>query len=174
MWDRYARSLHYEIEPAGAVGRIRWLGEADFDAAALVKQPEREPEKRNGAEEWLAEALEAGPRPARQLYDEAEEAGIAKRTLDRAKGALGVKPTKRGFQGAWAWELPKVATKEVHPATWQPLEKEPIGQGARNVSIFRQLRGSEWRGAERRGWTIRHRPANWRTSRRRRPNPQGL
>lgn len=56
------------------------------------------------AVEWLRERLDAGGVPAKTVLDDAKSAGIAKRTLDRAKSALKVKTVR--VPGAWAWSLP--------------------------------------------------------------------
>jgi hypothetical protein len=42
---------------------------------------------------------------------EAAQAGISDRTLYRAKEKLHVRSHKIGFDGSWAWELPKVANE---------------------------------------------------------------
>src|SRR5262249_10381173 len=60
------------------------------------------------AREFLLEQLEAGPRKAEDIIDQAKQEGIAKRTLDRAKKDLGIKSRKTPsrFDGEWYWELP--------------------------------------------------------------------
>jgi hypothetical protein len=60
------------------------------------------------AREFLLERLEAGPVNSDDLVEEAKQEGIAKRTLDRAKKALGVKSRKQQGKtdGPWFWELP--------------------------------------------------------------------
>jgi hypothetical protein len=75
------------------------------------------------AQEFLREVLAAGPKPAADVRDEAESAGIAKRTLDRARQSLGVaaeregEPGKRGG-GKWFWRLTDI--KVANPKRWQP------------------------------------------------------
>ncbi|MBN8596136.1 MAG: AAA family ATPase [Planctomycetes bacterium] len=57
------------------------------------------------AVEWLRDRLAgiAGA-PARTVLDDAKSAGLAKRTLERAKGVLKVKTVRA--PGAWLWSLP--------------------------------------------------------------------
>ncbi|MEE8253605.1 MAG: hypothetical protein V3R17_06695 [Hyphomicrobium sp.] len=62
---------------------------------------------REDAEEFLREALANGPVPATQLQGEAKDLGIAQRTLDRAKGRVGVRSRRR--EGHWVWELKRTA-----------------------------------------------------------------
>jgi hypothetical protein len=56
------------------------------------------------AAEFLLQTLEQGPVPARVVIDRAKQAGIAKRTLDRAKDALGITSFKDAVKG-WFWRL---------------------------------------------------------------------
>jgi len=60
------------------------------------------------AREFLLERLNAGPVGADDLLEEAEQSGIAKRTLKRAKKELGIRSRKTPgkFDGRWFWELP--------------------------------------------------------------------
>lgn len=55
---------------------------------------------------WLEGELADGPRPGREVKDAARAAGIALRTLDRAKAKLGVITGPDGFGGSWVWRLP--------------------------------------------------------------------
>ena len=44
---------------------------------------------------------------AKEVKEAAQEAGIALRTLDRAKTTAGVVATSSGYQGTWSWSLPE-------------------------------------------------------------------
>jgi putative DNA primase/helicase len=61
------------------------------------------------AEEWLADALAAGPVAAAEIKRRAAADSIAERTLTRAKKTLGVSSRRAGFggDGAWVWALPE-------------------------------------------------------------------
>lgn len=62
------------------------------------------------AKAFLRAYLAAGPQPARTLVKAARAAGIATRTLHRAKDALGVRPERSGGYGAhgqWTWYPPE-------------------------------------------------------------------
>ncbi len=56
----------------------------------------------------LRAILETGPVPSDDAKKEARRAGVADRTLARAKVILGVKSRKVGFtgKGVWQWSLP--------------------------------------------------------------------
>jgi hypothetical protein len=60
--------------------------------------------------DFLREALGAGPRWVSELKRAAEAAGIAWRTVERAKSRLGVEPVRisdgNSGAGRWAWQLP--------------------------------------------------------------------
>ena len=75
------------------------------------------PKKKTGgkgeeAKNWLRGVLATGPVPANDLEEYAEQAGIATRTLERAKKQLKVKSRKEGFakEGAWVCSLPEEST----------------------------------------------------------------
>jgi putative DNA primase/helicase len=75
------------------------------------------------AREFLLERLEAGPANADDIIAEAEQNGIAKKTLYRAKRDLKVRSRKeRGkVDGGWTWELPPNKAKM---AAHTPSERE--------------------------------------------------
>jgi len=59
------------------------------------------------AEEFLRSKLALGPLPADDIIEEADQLGISKRTLDRAKRDLAVKVSKeKKIGGKWHWEMP--------------------------------------------------------------------
>jgi hypothetical protein len=66
------------------------------------------------AVEFLKETLAAGPRKARDVQAEADEAGIPWDTVKRAKKLAGVEVRKeRGVpNGRWVWELAANQTVE--------------------------------------------------------------
>jgi putative DNA primase/helicase len=93
-----------------ADGRFRWLGETSVTAASLLA-PEKGAEdasKLEAAKSFLRGALADGPVPFEVLQSDARAAGIAERTLRRAKDALDVRAVRTGFgkDGHWTWELP--------------------------------------------------------------------
>jgi putative DNA primase/helicase len=59
------------------------------------------------AVDFLREELAAGPRPVNEIKASASDAGIAPRTLRRAKKTLEIKTQKVGLTGGWQWGLPK-------------------------------------------------------------------
>ena len=59
------------------------------------------------AVEWLRALLANGPVETNQIRSDAKQAGIAWRTVERAKGILGVKSRKRDFAKGWWWSLPE-------------------------------------------------------------------
>jgi hypothetical protein len=72
------------------------------------------------AQDFLREVLADGPLPSKDVEDEGRGAGIAKRTLDRARQSLGVTSERKGEAGkrgggTWYWTLPgiKVASSRV-------------------------------------------------------------
>ncbi|HEY6322364.1 MAG TPA: AAA family ATPase, partial [Thermoanaerobaculia bacterium] len=69
--------------------------------------------------------------PARAVLAAAREAGVAERTLKRAKRREGVRTIRQGFGtgSVWLWSLPVPAavpaiTEAGHPQTWPPSEPD--------------------------------------------------
>lgn len=101
----YGQALGFEIRQ----GHFFWTGEVDISAEDLLR-PEAGQEEKTALEEaveWLQGVLADGPTEARTILKEARQAGIAERTLNRAKAALRVTSQKMGNN--WVWKL---ATEE--------------------------------------------------------------
>jgi putative DNA primase/helicase len=67
------------------------------------------------ARDFLLERLEAGPVKADEIFEEAEQNGISKKTLYRAKKELKIKSRKDKFDGEWSWELPAMKMAKRTP-----------------------------------------------------------
>ena len=110
-------SLAFRVTSSAAdadVPVVEWEGTCELGAADLLGSPSngRERSATKEAEAWLETVLAESPFPAAKVYDLAEEAGIAKRTLKRAKRSLGVVAERvvgLGSGGYWVWSLPEVA-----------------------------------------------------------------
>jgi hypothetical protein len=94
------------------VARVVWDGVTSHTAADLLRvrrdDPDDQAPARSDAEEVLREILSEGPVPAREAKALARDAGIAERTLDRARDAIGAVTRREGFgKGArYLWALP--------------------------------------------------------------------
>jgi len=93
-----APSLLYTVEPTLLPGdeqiktaRLVEHGEINTTGAQLLSGRDEDAPARTEAEEFLAALLEDGPVPVKQVRQEAGEAGIAWRTIERAKTKLRVK-----------------------------------------------------------------------------------
>jgi hypothetical protein len=101
-------SIGYEIRD----GKFSWTGISTLTAGRILASEGNEEKSSalHNAEDFLREALSEGPIPAKQIYKEARDVGIAQITLSRAKQALGVKVRKEGRPGEkgqhWIWMLP--------------------------------------------------------------------
>lgn len=115
-------SLKYRIEPSSEdpeVSVVNWLGKCDIRANDLFgKKDFREvSEEREEARTFLETVLADGPKYAKEMRDQARHAGIAKRTLDRAKKDLGVRTweaerNEDGTINGWVWALPGTVIKK--------------------------------------------------------------
>jgi hypothetical protein len=109
-----ADSLRYCLEPSGDTCRVVWGGVSPARPADLL-----------GAEEFtaLSEAcafltalLRDGPESAADCQARAREAGIAPRTLRRAKLRLNVRSVRApGGTTLWLWQLPQPRSADEPP-----------------------------------------------------------
>jgi hypothetical protein len=110
-------------------GPVTWHGASNRSINELMNAGiARAP--RETAEDFLREFLAHGPRQATEVTEAADEYGISKRTLDRAKAAIGVGSRKEKQSGGqWLWELP---TGELAGA---PDETEPVQTKDANAKV---------------------------------------
>ena len=93
------------------VARVEWLGTSDRSASELFSAGAGDASEQSPAlseaKDFLREELAEGPRPAAEMYDVAEEAGIAKDTLKRARREVATSERTGGVGegGFWEWEL---------------------------------------------------------------------
>jgi putative DNA primase/helicase len=108
--------FRYSIEQGEAQGapgvfasRVLWGGAVEGDARELLAEAESVDPEGYGAdaEEFLREVLRDGPVPTNLIKSDANGAGIAWRTVERAKKRLGVVAEKQGMKGGWAWRMPE-------------------------------------------------------------------
>jgi putative DNA primase/helicase len=93
--------------------RIAWEPQAvtmtaneALTAPTSLWAPQRDAPARDTGEEFLRALLADGPMLGSRVQAEAKTAGVAMRTLYRAKDKLGVRLAKQGLDGGWAWSLP--------------------------------------------------------------------
>jgi putative DNA primase/helicase len=104
-------ALAYTVGEQG----VSWHGEIDVDEHEVAGNGEDD--RRTGRDEavaFLRDLLADGPVPAKQGKTEADEAGIASRTLDRARKTLGV--VAKRSDGTWSWSLPTTPTTPRAPS----------------------------------------------------------
>lgn len=99
-------------EPRGfsiEAGRFSWERDAapDLTAHRLFGPPADSCERsaRDEATEFLRSLLADKPKPAREVYRKAKDAGLSERTIDRAKATLSITSRKDGEK--WVWALPE-------------------------------------------------------------------
>lgn len=101
-------SLSYTIENVGGIPKIVWGGVSGHTADALLSIPSN-PEERSAledAKDFLKDIFFGGDVDSRDIQRQAKQAGIAERTLHRAKKALRVTSKKAEFKGGWLWAMP--------------------------------------------------------------------
>lgn len=116
-------SLGFELRE----GAFHWLGASAYSAEQLLAQPATGEERsaRDEASAWLLEMLAQGPALTRELRQAAARDGLGWRTIEQAKGTLGVTARRQSFgntgRGEWTWELQdRKAPNEESPAALRP------------------------------------------------------
>lgn len=100
------QSIGYEIQD----GEFRWTGASDLTADRVLEADAGGSSAVDESREFLTALLSQGPVPAAEVLREARKAGIAERTLSRAKRAMRIRstswrePGKRGVR-EWYWAL---------------------------------------------------------------------
>lgn len=74
------------------------LGRAEVDSGDTKTNRER-------AADWLISVLAAGPTATNDIKEAAKVKGLAWRTVERAKAALGVVASRTSEDGGWVWSL---------------------------------------------------------------------
>lgn len=90
-------------------GRLAWVdGVVDVDADMAMAGAEKSEEQSDleNAKDFLRQLLGDGPAAAADIKAEANAALIAWRTVERAKGKLGVEAIHPKVPGPWFWTLP--------------------------------------------------------------------
>jgi len=121
-----------------STSRIVVIGDAPGVATAELLGPVEDSEARTALEEaqgFLRDVLGDGEVAARDVQRQARDAGIAERTLRRAREGLGVTSRREGF-GAGVpsmWSLPTCPSDplDVHVATWPSMARDgQVGDAA--------------------------------------------
>lgn len=93
---------------------VMWGDAVEGSARALLAEADATGDEGNAGDikQFLADLLADGPMPSKAIRADAEGAGYAWRTLQRAKRALGIKAVKEGGTiggkgQQWVWRLPQ-------------------------------------------------------------------
>lgn len=125
---------------------VEWGEAIEGNARSILAAAEGDEEGGGGAqmreaEDFLQDVLSVGPVLAKEILRQAKEAGIAERTLKRAKADMGIlsrRSVESGASAHWTWELPdrakgakdakKYGCRDVGTLAPKPLEmaEEPL------------------------------------------------
>ncbi len=125
--------FQYDLEQCEVPGcpgvfnsRVLWGVAVEGSARDLLAQAETvdagAQTERTEAEDWLRELLAGGPLAAKEVQRYASLAGLAWRTVRRAKDKLGIKPAKTRFDGGWEWALPSKMAKTAEGVHTQSVD----------------------------------------------------
>jgi putative DNA primase/helicase len=132
--------LQAEPDPGVTASLVLWGETVEGTAREILGQPDNasdDPEEagrgkaRVEAETFLRDLLKSGPVAVDTIRQEAKQAGIPWRTVERAKPHADIVALKTGFgsSGKWTWRLsdaPKTANSPIdrhHSGKWRPLDE---------------------------------------------------
>lgn len=124
--------VSYDQGGSAETARVVMVGETTRGAETFLGggSEKADPNAVDAAAEFLRAELREGPVEARQLLSDANDHGISKYALNKAKKRLGVYAVKQGFTGGkWIWALPFTVTvkgRQIRAAV-------PEETGMRNV-----------------------------------------
>jgi hypothetical protein len=116
-----SNGLAYKVEVADRVPFIHWQeGHVEQNAVSLLVESGGEHRSElEEAREWLRDILSGGPVGAVVLQQQAREAGIAWRTIKRAKAGMNIRSQKTG--AGWVWVQEGQEGQGDHIGTVGPL-----------------------------------------------------
>ena len=129
----------------GQPGAVVWESKpVDMTADEALQREQGESKRSSALEEaeaWLQDYL-AASKPAVEAKAAAKLAGIAPRTLERAKTALGVLTGPDGFGGPWMWSLPATSggkeTEQSGPVSSECAKDETLANSGDTGEIPEQ------------------------------------
>ena len=100
----------------GGESGVTWTGPVDVVADDLIVPVTPRGQAVEQARTFLADLLRDGPRSSDEAHRQAQEAGLSRRTLERAKAELGIRSeiqptTGQGKQ--WLWHLRPAAAEDT-------------------------------------------------------------
>jgi putative DNA primase/helicase len=119
-------SLVYRITGAeGALPTVSWLGRSAYTANELLAHARLEGKPRDQAADFLERFLAASPRTSSAVKQAAHKAGIAYRTLERAKDGLGIRSQRVYRHG--------------QPVSYWLLDDQELGPGDYDDYVIDQM-----------------------------------
>jgi hypothetical protein len=132
-----AKALAYRLvdDEERGVARIDWEGETGHSTSDLLAEEYiGDRSAVDEACEILRDTLADGPLTANDVTRVVRDAGVAQRTLDRAKARLGVKSKKVGKE-RWLWGLPDDESQENREEDMEGCQLPNIGDLQENLLL---------------------------------------
>jgi hypothetical protein len=109
---------------------ISWQGTSPWSANQLLLATGREPKAapaRDRAAEFLADVLADGPKTSREVWTAAQEAGLSRRTIERARTELEIRCPRVMLdkKRICYWLLPGQSLAGTVPSGMAPVDLEP-------------------------------------------------
>jgi putative DNA primase/helicase len=112
---------------------IQWGRALEGSARELLAEAETEDDEAEPARDvdaFIMGCLADGPRPASAMKKDADGAGYAWRTVQRARRRLGVEARKEGMAGGWVWALGPASKARRHEDATEGAEGAEGGNPA--------------------------------------------
>lgn len=160
--------LAFRVEAPKGLARVAWEpGPVTVDANDVLGDMEGREDRsaRQEAESWLGELLTDGRLSVKKIQAEARAAGLAWRTVERAKRSLGILAVKGNFQTGWEWRLREDSHEDRQPhisnlAAFDEVIEKPADNdssvlqdrqispidGLRDVAAFDAVEKTPWVG----------------------------
>ncbi|ANO50851.1 AAA family ATPase [Woeseia oceani] len=140
--------FHYDLVQAVAKGietvSVAWGSPLEGTARELLASeddcdPTGSRDAMTEAKEFLVSVIGAGVTSAKAIYGEASQAGISKRTLERAKASLNIRSTRTRLDGGWEWCLPTLKVANQQGPTTKNQELNPVDRQDRQSDSLATL-----------------------------------
>lgn len=130
-----------EVAPGVEGQRVCWLEALEGSARELLADAEADNSSDDGStaagvDAFLLGLLDTGPMQAKAIKSDADGAGYAWRTVQRAAHRLGLERRKEGMRGGWVWALPEAdSARRCHEGAKGATQKEQAPSASSGLDV---------------------------------------
>lgn len=140
--------VELEAHPGVFATRVLWGAALEGTARDLLRRADAQEGEQDDAaegggneiERFVRDCLAGGPVAAKQMKDDAREAGYSWDQVDRAAKRIGIDRKKGGFSSGWSWYLrrthaPEESAEESEESTLRSLRSSRSSRSSRPSSV---------------------------------------